>query len=167
MASPDQHHSSEQNPKIPIRAGRPLLASLIKPFIGPLNRLLGVDERIAAGRQQGALEERQRQEPLTALAVEQARLNGVLLVARSMAQGVNSPLSVIVGYTDLLQRVPRTQEERDFLAAIAEASTEIKQFVDSMGRVQRVVTTSPPSMPNIEILNLERSSQPKPPTEQA
>lgn len=163
MASADQRPSSEQNPKTPALFGRPLLSSLIRPFIAPLGRLLRVDERIAAAREQGTLEERQRQEPLTALAVEQARLDGVLLAARSMAHQVNSSLSVIVGYNELLQQTPRDRREREFLAATAEASGEITGFVAAINRVQRVVTTTPPAMPDTQILDLARSIQPKTP----
>ncbi|OGE31522.1 hypothetical protein A2631_00160 [Candidatus Daviesbacteria bacterium RIFCSPHIGHO2_01_FULL_44_29] len=143
MASADQRPSSERKPQTYTRFGRPLLASLVRPFIRPLNRLLRVDERIAAASQQ-------------------ARLEGVRLVANSMAHHINGPLGVVGGYTELLQRTSRTPQELVFLAAMAQASAEITDFVASVGRVQRVVTTSPPAMPDVQILDLARSTQPAP-----
>jgi hypothetical protein len=111
--------------------------------------------------------ERKRAEQEHALLVaeqtERARLEGVLLAARTMAHHLNNQLALTVGYGELLAMHTRLPEDLRGLAA--EAMRGAQEAATTVAKLQRVARLEevPPVVGdsvNAGMLDLDRSSSP-------
>jgi len=88
---------------------------------------------------------------------EQARLNGALLVARTVAHEINNALSPVVGYAELLTLHPALQDDpvlgsyaRLIGDAAHEAAAKVRQL-QSMVRLQETTALSGPDTPLLDL----------------
>ena len=91
-------------------------------------------------------------------AMEAERLKALLELAGAAAHEINQPLTVIVGYADLMLR--RSQEQdpfRPFLRAILENATQIAGTLKKFQTIRRYESKT--YLGEIKILDVERSTE--------
>jgi signal transduction histidine kinase len=94
---------------------------------------------------------------------EQARLEGALLVARTVAHEINNALAPVTGYADLLTLQPeivRSPSLTAHVAAIAVASGRVAEKVRLLQGIVRLEEIPSDLGPGRSLLDLERSSRP-------
>lgn len=96
---------------------------------------------------------------------ERARLDGALLVTRTMAHDINNALSPITGFAELLLRTPAVVSDptaTSFVDSINTAVDEAAEKVRRLQRITRLEAVESPLGPDRPVLDVERSIQPKP-----
>jgi GAF domain-containing protein len=91
-------------------------------------------------------------------AVAAARLDGAIKTAQSAAHELSQPLSVVVGYSELMADIEDPNDLRRFAGSIDRAAKELTRKVDQLRHVMRFVEQRWGSLD--PILDLERSSEP-------
>lgn len=91
-----------------------------------------------------------------------SRLDGALLVARTVAHEINNALAPISGGADLLGTLPALQEQpaAAYLKMIVDASAQAAARVRRLQRIVRLEETVSPLGPERPILDLDRSTEP-------
>src|SRR4029077_12818298 len=80
-------------------------------------------------------------------AIERARLEGVLLAARTAQHELNNRLGVVLGYAEMLAKHPGLRESlAKLLSEIVSAARELAETVDQLRRVTRIRETPRPSL---------------------
>lgn len=93
----------------------------------------------------------------------QARLEGALLVTRTVAHELNNALGVIVGYADLLAQRPAVSLDPAVAAEVqhvVRAAGEASALVQRLQQIIRLEEAPSPLGPSHPILDLERSTTP-------
>ncbi|CAA9303382.1 MAG: hypothetical protein AVDCRST_MAG77-5861 [uncultured Chloroflexi bacterium] len=96
----------------------------------------------------------------TRAALERQRLEGALLVARTVAHEINNALAPVVGYTDLLSIRPAVAGDAMAMAyvrRIADAGTDISAKVQRLQCIIRLEVTPSALGPDQPLLDVERS----------
>jgi CheY-like chemotaxis protein len=96
-------------------------------------------------------------QPPTATHEEEARLAGAILAARTAHHLLNTPLSLALGYGELLAEDPRLQDElksmaREVVASVVSAA----ELLHRLQRISRLVERDP-NLPGGSILDLAKS----------
>jgi signal transduction histidine kinase len=92
---------------------------------------------------------------------ERTRLEGALLVSRTVAHEINNALSPVLGYADLLALSPAVAAEpalRDQVTHIALAAEEVADKVRKLQSIVRLEEQRSPLGPDRPILDLDRST---------
>ena len=90
-------------------------------------------------------------------ALERARLEGVLLAARTAQHELNNRLGVVLGYAEMLAETPGLPENMtELVAEIVSGAKELAETVDQLRRVTRIRETPRPSLTG-PTLNLHES----------
>lgn len=92
---------------------------------------------------------------------EQARLEGALLVSRTVAHEINNELGKIVGFGDLLALHPAIVRDAvlaEYARVIGEAGTHAAEQVSRLQRLIRLEETPSPLGPDRPVLDLQRST---------
>jgi DNA-binding response OmpR family regulator len=90
-------------------------------------------------------------------AVERARLEGVLLAARTAQHELNNRLGVVLGYAEMLAEYPGLPENmNELVAEIVSGAKDLAETVDQLRRVTRIRETPRPSLTG-PTLNLHES----------
>jgi PAS domain S-box-containing protein len=97
-------------------------------------------EARTAGIAADVTDRRQAEEALRAAIVEQARLDGAIKTARSVAHLINNELVMLVGYAELLPRLSPNQTDAAF-QSIARAASAVADLVDRLQRIVRFEET--------------------------
>ena len=80
-------------------------------------------------------------------ALERARLEGVLLAARTAQHELNNRLGVVLGYAEMLAEYPGLPEPMaDLVSEIVSGAKELAETVDQLRRVTRIRETPRPSL---------------------
>lgn len=80
-------------------------------------------------------------------AIERARLEGVLLAARTAQHELNNRLGVVLGYAEMLAEYPGLPENMsELVAEIVNGAKELAETVDQLRRVTRIRETPRPSL---------------------
>ena len=80
-------------------------------------------------------------------ALERARLEGVLLAARTAQHELNNRLGVVLGYAEMLAEYPGLPEGMsDLVNEIVSGAKELAETVDALRRVTRIRETPRPSL---------------------
>ncbi len=80
-------------------------------------------------------------------AIERARLEGVLLAARTAQHELNNRLGVVLGYAEMLAEYPGLPENvNELVAEIVNGAKELAETVDQLRRVTRIRETPRPSL---------------------
>jgi GAF domain-containing protein len=80
-------------------------------------------------------------------ALERARLEGVLLAARTAQHELNNRLGVVLGYAEMLAEYPGLPENMaDIVNEIVSGAKELAETVDQLRRVTRIRETPRPSL---------------------
>jgi DNA-binding response OmpR family regulator len=108
-------------------------------------------------------EELESLETMTALcsaavaALERARLEGVLLAARTAQHELNNRLGVVLGYAEMLAEYPGLPESmNELVTEIVRGAKDLAETVDQLRRVTRIRETPRPSLTG-PTLNLHES----------
>jgi PAS domain S-box-containing protein len=138
------------------------------PFQTASGRLLAVDStrRVVAyrGRRYEIIIFRDATERLAGEEArrEAASLRSVNLLAQAAAHEINNPLAIIMGYVQMLEdRLPPGTEESSWTRTCRNAAVRIRDAVGRLSRIVRVEST-PPSGTVPPILDMERSTTPRP-----
>ncbi|HEU5317629.1 MAG TPA: GAF domain-containing protein [Chloroflexota bacterium] len=118
---------------------------------------LALAEALAAHA--GAVLERIQQETARH---ERARLDGAMLVARTVAHEINNALSPIVGYAELLGQRPGVVSDppaADYVRLICEAAEDAAGKVSRLQRIVRLREEPSPLGADQPILDMDRSTQ--------
>jgi GAF domain-containing protein len=94
-------------------------------------------------------------------AQDRARLDGALLVARTVAHDINNALSPITGFADLLAMRPSVAADAQaaqYAARVAEAAESVADKVHRLQQIIRLEETASPLGPDRPILDLDRST---------
>ncbi|HET7772046.1 MAG TPA: GAF domain-containing protein [Chloroflexota bacterium] len=92
-----------------------------------------------------------------------ARLEGALLVARTVAHEINNALTPITGYAELLSVSPSVaadEQAAGFARRILWASTDVATMVTRLQQIIRLEEVEVKPGPHGRVLDLERSSKP-------
>jgi len=90
-------------------------------------------------------------------ALERARLEGVLLAARTAQHELNNRLGVVLGYAEMLAEYPGLPESmNDLVSEIVSGAKELAETVDQLRRVTRIREAPRPSLTG-PTLNLHES----------
>jgi CheY-like chemotaxis protein len=90
-------------------------------------------------------------------ALERARLEGVLLAARTAQHELNNRLGVVLGYAEMLAEYPGLPENMsELVAEIVSGAKDLAETVDQLRRVTRIRETPRPSLTG-PTLNLHES----------
>jgi DNA-binding response OmpR family regulator len=90
-------------------------------------------------------------------ALERARLQGVLLAARTAQHELNNRLGVVLGYAEMLAEYPGLPESMsELVAEIVSGAKDLAETVDQLRRVTRIRETPRPSLTGTT-LNLHES----------
>ena len=90
-------------------------------------------------------------------ALERARLQGVLLAARTAQHELNNRLGVVLGYAEMLAEYPDLPETMtEVVAEIVSGAKDLAETVDQLRRVTRIRETPRPSLTGTT-LNLHES----------
>ena len=95
-------------------------------------------------------------------ALERARLEGALLMARTAAHHLNNTLVVVVGYTELLAHDPTVRTKprlTKFARAAVAASLQAAEDLTGLQGIVRLEQDAAVALP-LAVLDLDRSSQP-------
>jgi GAF domain-containing protein len=90
-----------------------------------------------------------------------ARMEGALLVARTVAHEINNAMAPIVGYAELLSLSPVVAADEKMVAfarRILWASTDVAEKVKQLQKIIRLEETESPLGPDQPVLDLERST---------
>ena len=90
-----------------------------------------------------------------------ARLDGALLVARTVAHEINNGLAPISGYADLLATIPEVAGNPTALTFLETIQSAISQTAAKVRRLQRIIRleeTESPLNPEEPMLDLDRST---------
>ncbi len=99
-----------------------------------------------------------RMRDLQLKALEAERLKALLEMAGTAAHEINSPLTVIVGYVDLMMRKTRKKDPSyEFLTAIRNNAARIAEIVEKFRMIRRYESKT--YWGDIKILDLERSTK--------
>jgi signal transduction histidine kinase len=80
-------------------------------------------------------------------ALERARLEGVLLAARTAQHELNNRLGVVLGYAEMLAEYPGLPDGMaELVGEIVGGAKEMAETVDQMRRVTRIRETPRPSL---------------------
>jgi CheY-like chemotaxis protein len=80
-------------------------------------------------------------------AIERARLEGVLLAARTAQHELNNRLGVVLGYAEMLAEYPGLPENmNELVAEIVNGAKDLAETVDQLRRVTRIRETPRPSL---------------------
>ena len=80
-------------------------------------------------------------------ALERARLEGVLLAARTAQHELNNRLGVVLGYAEMLAEYPGLPKDMSELVnEIVSGAKELAETVDQLRRVTRIRETPRPSL---------------------
>jgi DNA-binding response OmpR family regulator len=80
-------------------------------------------------------------------AIERARLEGVLLAARTAQHELNNRLGVVLGFAEMLAEYPGLPENmNDVVKEIVNGAKELAETVDQLRRVTRIRETPRPSL---------------------
>jgi DNA-binding response OmpR family regulator len=80
-------------------------------------------------------------------AIERARLEGVLLAARTAQHELNNRLGVVLGYAEMLAEYPGLPENMaEVVAEIVNGAKDLAETVDQLRRVTRIRETPRPSL---------------------
>ena len=80
-------------------------------------------------------------------AIERARLEGVLLAARTAQHELNNRLGVVLGYAEMLAEHPGLPESMaELVSEIVSGARELAETVDQLRRVTRIRETPRPSL---------------------
>jgi DNA-binding response OmpR family regulator len=91
-------------------------------------------------------------------AIERARLEGVLLAARTAQHELNNRLGVVLGYAEMLAEHPGLPESMaELVSEIVSGARELAETVDQLRRVTRIRETPRPSLTG-STLDLHESS---------
>ena len=93
--------------------------------------------------------------------LERARLDGVLLLARTIAHEINNALSPVTGFAELLSvdpTVARNPRLLTYARAIGEGAEQVAEKVRRLQRIVRLEETESSLGPNQPVLDLERSA---------
>lgn len=96
---------------------------------------------------------------------ERARLEGALLVARTVAHEINNALSPIVGYSELLALNPKIAGEPTLAAyaqLILHAGEQVAQKIQRLQRIVRLEEATDVFGPSQPVLDLDRSTSERP-----
>jgi signal transduction histidine kinase len=75
-------------------------------------------------------------------AIERARLEGVLLAARTAQHELNNRLGVVLGYAEMLAEYPGLPEPMaELVSEIVSGAKELAETVDQLRRVTRIRET--------------------------
>jgi signal transduction histidine kinase len=94
-------------------------------------------------------------------AAAQARLDGALLVARTVAHEINNALSPVIGFAELLAMCPSVVGDTNAAAytkLIAEAAQETAAKVRRLQQIVRLEKAQSPLGEHLSVLDLERSA---------
>ena len=100
-------------------------------------------------------------EPAAAERLERARLEGALLVARTVAHELNNTLAPVLGYAELLMDRPGVAEDPQALAyasSIARAAAHTAAKIRRLQYLSRLVERPSAYGPDEAVLDLERST---------
>ena len=90
-------------------------------------------------------------------ALERARLEGVLLAARTAQHELNNRLGVVLGYAEMLAEYPGLPESMgELVSEIVSGAKDLAETVDQLRRVTRIRETPRPSLTG-PTLNLHES----------
>jgi len=90
-------------------------------------------------------------------ALERARLEGVLLAARTAQHELNNRLGVVLGYAEMLAEYPGLPDSmNELVSEIVSGAKELAETVDQLRRVTRIRETPRPSLTG-PTLNLHES----------
>jgi DNA-binding response OmpR family regulator len=90
-------------------------------------------------------------------ALERARLQGVLLAARTAQHELNNRLGVVLGYAEMLAEYPGLPESMsELVAEIVSGAKDLAETVDQLRRVTRIRETPRPALTG-STLNLHES----------
>src|SRR5436305_4308102 len=80
-------------------------------------------------------------------AIERARLEGVLLAARTAQHELNNRLGVVLGFAEMLAEYPGLPENmNDVVMEIVNGAKDLAETVDQLRRVTRIRETPRPSL---------------------
>jgi signal transduction histidine kinase len=80
-------------------------------------------------------------------ALERARLEGVLLAARTAQHELNNRLGVVLGYAEMLAEYPGLPDSmNELVTEIVSGAKELAETVDQLRRVTRIRETPRPSL---------------------
>jgi signal transduction histidine kinase len=80
-------------------------------------------------------------------AIERARLEGVLLAARTAQHELNNRLGVVLGYAEMLAEYPGLPENmNELVTEIVRGAKDLAETVDQLRRVTRIRETPRPSL---------------------
>jgi signal transduction histidine kinase len=80
-------------------------------------------------------------------ALERARLEGVLLAARTAQHELNNRLGVVLGYAEMLAEYPGLpQPMAELVSEIVSGAKDLAETVDQLRRVTRIRETPRPSL---------------------
>ena len=99
---------------------------------------------------------------LTQAALEHARLEGALLMARTLAHRVNNALALVVGYGELLGQHPAVRADPrliKYAQAARDGGLQAAAELSRLQRIVRLVEDTSMALP-FPILDLERSTAP-------
>ena len=150
---------------VPIEAGGRRIGSLHvdhpQPgFFSDADLLLAQALAAYAG---AAIERLRTEEAQRAAAAGQARLDGALLVARTVAHEINNAISPVLGFAELLALRPAVAADRSAAAYtrhIAEAATETAAKIRRLQQIVRLEHADIAFGSGVSVLDLERSAQP-------
>ncbi len=89
-----------------------------------------------------------------------AKLEGVLLAARTAAHEINNALALPVGYAELLTLHPAVKADQTLLERVTEIRDQTQRAAHILNQLQRVIRleeTASPLGPDRPLLNIERS----------
>ena len=92
---------------------------------------------------------------------ERAKMEGALLVARTVAHEINNALAPITGYAELLAMSPTVAADERMVAfarRILWASTDVAAKVKQLQQIIRLEEVESPLGPDLPLLDLERST---------
>lgn len=113
-----------------------------------LPKLQGVEGDTVARSLARMLERRRLEDALDEAQRENARLDGALLMARTVAHEINNALAPVVGYADLLELAPAVAGDARLLGyvrAIREGGTEAAQRIARLQRITRLEVAEGPT----------------------
>ena len=101
---------------------------------------------------------------LERIRAERARMDGALLVARTVAHEVNNALTPVAGFAELLSLRPEISRDATLAACvkmIGDAAEDAAQLVRRLQRIVRLEETAEsPLGPHLPVLDLDRSTAP-------
>jgi len=149
---------------VPIEAGGRRIGSLHVDHLQPAffsHEDLLLAQTLAA--QAGAAIERVRtEETRRAASAGQARLDGALLVARTVAHEINNAISPVLGFAELLALRPSVVADPSAMAYTTHITAAAQETAAKIRRLQHIVRLEQADSPlgeSIPVLDLERSSR--------